>query len=237
LQAESWRLAYRGALSDEFLAGDVVTERRQHWESRLSAPAWNQCVLVAHTEQGLTGFACAYGTEDREFGSYLNNLHVAQSMQGRGLGRDSRPVYRMRPGLAVVVAVATRNNCCEHLLLRTVSSEIGLSLSSGRLLAEPARFFYVAAPRPYTSRRQLNDFINPSHRPVESRVDLSRRMGDSDRPDPATRRRFEFLSNADVGSQSDAVSGIETTASTQSCCPRLVPHRNIGKRSIGDRCS
>ena len=86
LHASSWRLAYRGALSDEYLAGDVVSERRQLWESRLAEPAEHQHVFVAEHDNHLIGFACVYGNENGQWGSFLNNIHVAQAVQGRGVG-------------------------------------------------------------------------------------------------------------------------------------------------------
>lgn len=86
LHASSWRSAYRGALSDEYLAGDVVSERRQLWESRLKEPAKNQHVYVAEDGDRLIGFACLYGSKDEQWGSFLNNIHVAQAVQGRGVG-------------------------------------------------------------------------------------------------------------------------------------------------------
>ena len=38
LHAKSWRVAYRGILRDEFLDGDVVQNRVEVWEKRLTAP-------------------------------------------------------------------------------------------------------------------------------------------------------------------------------------------------------
>ena len=38
LHAASWRRHYRGAFADSYLDGDVVTERRTGWSSRLAAP-------------------------------------------------------------------------------------------------------------------------------------------------------------------------------------------------------
>jgi len=86
LHTASWRSAYRDALSDEYLAGDVVRDMQQLWESRLREPAGLQHVFVAEQNDALTGFACLQGNESQEWGSYLNNLHVAQAAQGKGTG-------------------------------------------------------------------------------------------------------------------------------------------------------
>lgn len=87
LHAASWRLAYRGALSDEYLAGDIVADRLQLWRARLSAPVAHQHVLVAEQDERMIGFACAFGGHSARWGSLLDNLHVAQASQRRGAGR------------------------------------------------------------------------------------------------------------------------------------------------------
>lgn len=86
LHVASWRLAYRGALSDEYLAGDVESDRRQLWERRLTNPAHNQHILLMEDGPQLIGFSCVYADEEPRWGSYLNNIHVAQSHQGKGMG-------------------------------------------------------------------------------------------------------------------------------------------------------
>lgn len=86
LHAQSWRTSYRGAYRDEFLDGDVFAERREVWEQRMSAPAANQFVLLACEEQRLAGFICAYGREDEEWGTLLDNLHVSPEFHRRGVG-------------------------------------------------------------------------------------------------------------------------------------------------------
>lgn len=87
LHATSWRNSYREALSQAYLAGDVVAERQRLWESRLSQPSANQHVLLAQSGAALVGFACVYGAEHKDWGSYLNNIHVAQAMHGKGIGK------------------------------------------------------------------------------------------------------------------------------------------------------
>jgi GNAT superfamily N-acetyltransferase len=86
LHAESWRRHYRGAYRDEFLDGDVAQDRLDTWRERFSPPAHNQFVVLAEEERRLVGFACAYGREDGEWGTLLDNLHVVPEAQGRGTG-------------------------------------------------------------------------------------------------------------------------------------------------------
>jgi len=42
--------------------------------------------VVAEVEAQLVGFACVFANEHEEWGSLLDNIHVAQACQGRGVG-------------------------------------------------------------------------------------------------------------------------------------------------------
>jgi GNAT superfamily N-acetyltransferase len=86
LHAASWRSAYRGALSEEYLAGDIVADRNALWTTMLSKPPANQYVVLAESDGALAGFACAYLGEDREWGSLLDNIHVRPDAHRKGLG-------------------------------------------------------------------------------------------------------------------------------------------------------
>jgi ribosomal protein S18 acetylase RimI-like enzyme len=86
LHAESWRTAYRGALSDAYLDGPIEAERIDFWRSRFEKPAENQFVVVAESRRHIAGFVCAYGGHDRQWGTFLDNLHVAPEQQRRGIG-------------------------------------------------------------------------------------------------------------------------------------------------------
>jgi GNAT superfamily N-acetyltransferase len=88
LHAESWRDAYRGALRDAYLDGDADAERLHVWTERLGAPAPNQYVVVAtDAADAIVGFACAYGEDDAEWGTQVDNLHVRRAHRGHGTGR------------------------------------------------------------------------------------------------------------------------------------------------------
>lgn len=86
LHADSWRLHYRGAFTDEYLDGEIFEEREAVWRERLSAPARNQYVVVAEDAGELVGFACAYGADDERWGTLLDNVHVRADRQSSGLG-------------------------------------------------------------------------------------------------------------------------------------------------------
>jgi GNAT superfamily N-acetyltransferase len=86
LHAESWRTAYRGALRDDYLDGDILAERTAVWRERLGNPASNQHVVVAEAQGRLLGFACAYGADDERWGTQLDNIHVRRDAHGQGTG-------------------------------------------------------------------------------------------------------------------------------------------------------
>jgi GNAT superfamily N-acetyltransferase len=86
LHADSWRSVYRGALTDEFLDGDVVANRVELWQARLRDSPPNQLTLVAEAGDEIVAFACAYGADDERWGTLLDNLHVRRDLQGRGVG-------------------------------------------------------------------------------------------------------------------------------------------------------
>ncbi len=86
LHTQSWRIAYRGILSDAFLDGDLIADRRVLWKSRFDKPAAQQSIAVAEINGVLVGFACSFGSHDAKWGTLLENLHVAPDYKGAGIG-------------------------------------------------------------------------------------------------------------------------------------------------------
>jgi GNAT superfamily N-acetyltransferase len=87
LHAASWRRTYRGMMSDEFLDGPALDDRRRVWHERLTIPNPRRLVSVAAIDSRVVGFICAFANEDPLFGSYIDNLHVAHDLQRSGIGR------------------------------------------------------------------------------------------------------------------------------------------------------
>jgi ribosomal protein S18 acetylase RimI-like enzyme len=87
LHADSWRRTYRGMMRDEFLDGDVLTDRRQAWRNLMATLSAGKLVLLAEDGANLAGFICVTGDEDVLWGSYVDNLHVAASHTRRGVGK------------------------------------------------------------------------------------------------------------------------------------------------------
>ena len=88
LHAESWRESYRGIFPNNFLDNDVWIERKESWTNRLSSPKKNQYVLVAIDNKEICGFICAFGNESSQWGTFIDNLHVSKSAQGKGIGKQ-----------------------------------------------------------------------------------------------------------------------------------------------------
>jgi len=86
LHARSWRENYRGAFPDAFLDGDLPEERLRVWRERLDHPPGNQLVQLAVEDARLIGFVCAYGAHDPQWGSFVDNLHVADASKRNGIG-------------------------------------------------------------------------------------------------------------------------------------------------------
>ena len=89
LHATSWRSAYRGMLTDEFLDHGVVADRLAVWRERLqgaaTAPSFG---VVAEDDAGdLIGFAYVLPGHDPIWGTLVDNLHVHPEHKGGGLGR------------------------------------------------------------------------------------------------------------------------------------------------------
>jgi len=85
LHADSWRRHYRGAYSDAFLDGDVVADRTAVWTDRLREPDPGRGTFLAESGS-LVGFAHTVFDEDATWGALLDNLHVADGHNRRGIG-------------------------------------------------------------------------------------------------------------------------------------------------------
>ena len=115
LHAESWRSAYRGFLSDEYLDEQVFADRCSIWSEKLSShDSASTLVLLASRDSEPIGFVCAILDEDQTWGALLDNLHVLPASKGKGLGRRlmveaARWVASRRPGSPLHLWVIEEN--------------------------------------------------------------------------------------------------------------------------------
>ena len=75
-------------LRDEYLDGDIATERRRVWAQRLETPVdANYGFIAESAEADPVGFVFLLGGVDATWGTLVDNLHVVPGMKGRGIGR------------------------------------------------------------------------------------------------------------------------------------------------------
>jgi ribosomal protein S18 acetylase RimI-like enzyme len=87
LHADSWRRHYRGAYSDAYLDGDVNADRMAVWKDRLGvATTVRDHTLLAEQHGAVVGFVHTILGKDPTWGALLDNLHVANGHQRRGIG-------------------------------------------------------------------------------------------------------------------------------------------------------
>lgn len=84
--ADSWRRTYRGLFNDDFLDNEADANRKLVWHDRLSVSRDDQFVCLAEADDRVVGFVCAYGGEDAQWGSLIDNLHVMPEYQRQGVG-------------------------------------------------------------------------------------------------------------------------------------------------------
>jgi GNAT superfamily N-acetyltransferase len=88
LHTESWRNAYRGILTDDYLDHAIFEERQRYWQESLNAPhPERRLILLAEQVGELVAFVSVFLDVDPSYGTLIDNLHVLPHVQGQGLGR------------------------------------------------------------------------------------------------------------------------------------------------------
>ncbi|HYV59733.1 MAG TPA: GNAT family N-acetyltransferase [Acidimicrobiia bacterium] len=114
LHADSWRRNYRGAFSDAFLDGPVVSERRTVWTERLTGPESLRYTVVAEQNAVVVGFAHTVFDDDPTWGALVDNLHVVHGLKRHGIGRrlmgeSAQAVVDQRPDSGLYLWVLQQN--------------------------------------------------------------------------------------------------------------------------------
>jgi ribosomal protein S18 acetylase RimI-like enzyme len=89
IQVTSWRSAFRGIASDEYLDRMVSEEHQgENWKEILADS--EQVVLVAETEHQPVGYAWAHREDDPAIGweAELISMHILPEFKRRGIGRS-----------------------------------------------------------------------------------------------------------------------------------------------------
>ena len=160
LHARSWRENYRGAFHDSFLDGDLREERLRVWRARLADPPGHQLVQLAVDGTSLVGFVCAFGAHDPEWGSLVDNLHVALASKRSGIGASLlrhagawlAPRY---PDLGVYLWVLEVNSSARRFYERLGGRNAGVSTmeTHGGAVVRSCRYTWPARSRRPSSAR------------------------------------------------------------------------------------
>ncbi len=86
LHALSWSKFYRGIFTDEYLDNNLLKDRLAVWKNRAANVDPKRKVIIASQNERIVGFACTYLDHSSGYGSLLDNLHVHEDYQGRGIG-------------------------------------------------------------------------------------------------------------------------------------------------------
>ncbi|MBL8522573.1 MAG: GNAT family N-acetyltransferase, partial [Betaproteobacteria bacterium] len=87
IHAASWKVAYRGLYADRYLDHEVAGERRRHWRKRVpELLAGDGEIFLAQIDGRAVGFICIELGTDREWGAYVDNLHVLPAWRGANVG-------------------------------------------------------------------------------------------------------------------------------------------------------
>jgi GNAT superfamily N-acetyltransferase len=88
LHAASWQRTYRGIFDDAYLDHDVTAERLRFWQTRVPELASGVGeIFLARVANVATGFICVEIGPEREWGVFVDNLHVLPNAQGQGIGK------------------------------------------------------------------------------------------------------------------------------------------------------
>ena len=90
LHAKSWQETYKDILASSYLENNVLEDRYAIWNQRLKAPSESQLILIAKDEvkDEVAGFICIEtNIREKKAGILLDNLHVAESFKGKGIGK------------------------------------------------------------------------------------------------------------------------------------------------------
>jgi GNAT superfamily N-acetyltransferase len=122
IHTDSWRRHYRGMYSDRYLDGDLQGERRATWTIRLRGDGPLTFTLMAEVAGAPVGFGHVVLDAHPKWGALVDNLHVVQSLQGKGVGsvlleEIAKVVIDRRPGSALYLWVLELNKAAQKFYL------------------------------------------------------------------------------------------------------------------------
>jgi GNAT superfamily N-acetyltransferase len=154
LHAESWRRHYRGAYSDVYLDGDIVSDRSEVWVGRMTQPREDRCTIVAQWDGQLVGFVHTVLDADQLWGALIDNLHVTAGLKRNGIGsallqEAARFVAGRRPSVGMWLWVLEQNVDAQRFYAARGGACVGRSLveppggDPTRLVGHPSKLRYA----------------------------------------------------------------------------------------------
>jgi ribosomal protein S18 acetylase RimI-like enzyme len=86
LHAASWRIAYRGLLTDVYLDNDLDGERKKYWARKMVSLKPGEFVLLAKADSVVVGFISVLDIPEAGYSALIDNLHVTPQLKGLGVG-------------------------------------------------------------------------------------------------------------------------------------------------------
>lgn len=170
LHADSWRRHYRGAYLDEYLDGDILTERMEVWSTRLAPPRHDQFTVCAVAGGDMVGFAHIVFGHDPIWGALLDNLHVQSDQKRSGIGtrllsEATRELLERRPSEPLFLWVLDQNKAAQRFYDARGGSRVETTLrgpfpgsgwATGHRYSwpDPSRLI-AGAPGPHRPTRRL----------------------------------------------------------------------------------
>ena len=87
IHTASWRDAYRGLLSDDYLDFLAAADRLAVWTARMAERSPAHYGFIAEVGDTPVGFVFLHGAADAIWGTLIDNLHVLPSFKGQSIGR------------------------------------------------------------------------------------------------------------------------------------------------------
>jgi len=114
LHAHSWKIHYRGIVTDDYLDNHVENERKEVWRKRFEQPNKKQITILAEEEEKLIGFTCVFLDADETYGTLLDNLHVHPDRMRHGIGKvlmikSAESIIKIKSNTSMYLWVLTAN--------------------------------------------------------------------------------------------------------------------------------
>lgn len=152
LHAASWRTAYKGILSDQFLGDGLENEREQYWIKKMSALKEREFVLLAESNGEAVGFIAVLDKPEAGADAFIDNLHARPDRKGMGIGG------KLMREAAKKLVESNRKSVYLWVLVGNSAAE-GFYLSKGAHIADTSKVVFGGSE--VLQRRFVWDTLDP----------------------------------------------------------------------------